>query len=360
MYYDLKCGMWVISLGKAGEGKDILKPLLRIDELNIAAICEFLYLEKKIDCWEVITEILLEESESWHKIQKVLHEDYPNINLNEYLILILIPNTIGDTQGYLCFLEALSKKHDSKIILFVNKVGAGSALYDLYQGEHILICYKVEIQSWFSDWKKNLFHQPIKRGRPATLNNLTSDIPGKTSLREPDKYTNFFDVFKPNIGLPLTTQVSPPICQNEWEEKARLRFTEMGLKHNKTVLVAPLANYFNRIHGVNQTFANFWEEVCEWLLKNDFSVAINSKNHEASIKSKYNAVEIPLQEVIPFANYCGFFIGIRSGFCELICFSSCHKKVIYPVGSRAGGKKRRNLDLTELGCEEYIAINYEK
>ena len=110
----------------------------------------------------------------------------------------------------------------------------------------------------------------------------------------------------------------------------------------------------------NQTFANFWEEVCEWLLKNDFSVAINSKNHEASIKSKYNAVEIPLQEVIPFANYCGFFIGIRSGFCELICFSSCHKKVIYPVGSRAGGKKRRNLDLTELGCEEYIAINYEK
>ena len=45
---------------------------------------------------------------------------------------------------------------------------------------------------------------------------------------------------------------------------------------------------------------------------------------------------------------------MRSGLCQLLCFSDCQKKIIYPVGSRNGGKERRNLDLTNLGCEEYI------
>ena len=344
----------LISLGQLEKGKDILKPLLKIEKVNITEICEFLSLEKKRSCWDVITEILLEESESWNKIKNTLHEDYPNINLNEYLILILMPNNVGDSHGYLCLLEALSKKHSSKIILFINKVGAASALYDLYKGNHIFQCYKVDMKSWFYDWRKNLFYQPLKPGFPATLNNLKFDIPGKTLPREPHKKTNYFDAYKPNIGLPVNTKLSSPIFQKEWEDKARLRFTEMGFKDNKTVLISPLANNFNTRFGVNKTFTDFWEEVCHWLLNNDFSVVINGKNHRALIKSKHNALEIPLQEVIPFANYCGFFIGIRSGLCQLLCFSSCQKKIIYPVGSRSGGEKRRNLDLTELGCEEYI------
>ena len=59
------------------------------------------------------------------------------------------------------------------------------------------------------------------------------------------------------------------------------------------------------------------------------------------------SLEIPLKEVIPFVEYGGFFMGARSGLCDLLGFAQCRKKVIYPSGSAGKG-------LQNFGYEEYL------
>ena len=53
----------------------------------------------------------------------------------------------------------------------------------------------------------------------------------------------------------------------------------------------------------------------------------------------------------------GYFIGIRSGFCDLICMANCKKTVIYETGAPAGSINYFGFERMELGENIKEVIN---
>lgn len=278
--------------------------------------------------------------------QKVIN-DFPSINIESYLILILLQTNVGDTTGFLSILKSISEKYQKKIILFMADKPHLIDLYDLFKGEHIFHCYFVGINKYHVP---ELVMQPIKAGVPASvgIGPKQAIVPEKTS--KDFKYTGcHFDIYKRNIGLSSSAQISSPEVSHFHKTQAIENFKNYKLCHKNTVLIAPLSNSVDRTYKTNEIFKLFWQDVYIFLRKNGFNIALNGVNRgELSLTSDdYTVVDIPLSQIIPFVEYGGFFIGARSGLCDLLGFAQCHKKVIYPFGHIGKG-------LEDFGYEEYV------
>lgn len=109
-------------------------------------------------------------------------------------------------------------------------------------------------------------------------------------------------------------------------EKADDFFDKYELKKGKTVLIAP---YANTVIDINK---NFWESLVVNLKKRGYCVCTNV----GSPKEKPIEGTIPLSIdyscIINFLNSSGYFIGLRSGLCDIVTASNAKMVVFYPAG----------------------------
>lgn len=106
-------------------------------------------------------------------------------------------------------------------------------------------------------------------------------------------------------------------------ENTKALFEKNGLQEGKTVILSP---YANTIIGYP---ISFWIKIAEELKKAGFSVCTNCNGSEPEIPGA-PALHFSLESAQAVTEYAGYFIGLRSGFCDIICNSSAFKLIIYP------------------------------
>lgn len=136
---------------------------------------------------------------------------------------------------------------------------------------------------------------------------------------------NFMDTyvwFSFNIEYPLKFRI--PSYEKVTYSNEFFR-EKIGLIPNKTVLLSPYAN------SVTGLPIWFWNSIISELHEKGYKVLINS--------NFYNYLRAPNffpsnETSVVCLNQGGFFLGVRSGFCDIISTSNCKKIILYPEISK--------------------------
>lgn len=98
------------------------------------------------------------------------------------------------------------------------------------------------------------------------------------------------------------------------------KYKTIGINKGKTIILAPEAN------SVTTLDSCLWKEIIEALQKCGYTVFINAREGKYGCKNLF----LPYFEYGSLLEYAGFFIGVRSGLCDIISSIVCKKIIIYP------------------------------
>ena len=124
------------------------------------------------------------------------------------------------------------------------------------------------------------------------------------------------------LGLKAGVARSTPDKSAMMKDKAF--FDNNGLKKGKTVLLAPTA-----VHALSLP-DTFWNILVKKLNGAGYSVRLNVAEDEFINIEGADPLFVPLDDVIPFIETAGLFIGLRNGLCDVLSEASAKKIVIYP------------------------------
>lgn len=123
------------------------------------------------------------------------------------------------------------------------------------------------------------------------------------------------------------------VGRQEWKKPGFLSLTEgleekyreAGLKKGKTVIIAPFA------YSVRNLPNWFWDEIAERLRKKGYEVCA-SINTALEVNPFTNMVSyfFPFEECDAFLRYCGYFLALRSGLCDIAAMVPCRQVILYP------------------------------
>jgi len=100
-------------------------------------------------------------------------------------------------------------------------------------------------------------------------------------------------------------------------------FMRHGLKKGRTVVLSPHSNtLFDLPEDV-------WKAIVDYCRQHGYTVCTNCAGKSEKPIKGTEAVFFPLTQAIGFMNFAGYFIGVRSGLCDIISSSSCKKIVLY-------------------------------
>ena len=156
----------------------------------------------------------------------------------------------------------------------------------------------------------------------------------KCRIRMTERF-NFMDSYK-NFVLELTE----PVCLSKphflkVNEDDFWRWQKQGIVCGKTVIISPDAN------SVTGLPVWFWNSIILELKERGFTVFVN-----CGYFNYYRATDIffSYHDSVPLLEYAGFFVGIRSGLCDIISSARCEKIIIFP-------EKQRQVDYSEHRTE---------
>lgn len=136
------------------------------------------------------------------------------------------------------------------------------------------------------------------------------------------------------------------------KEHVLKQFEENHLIPGKTVVISPYAGHF-----VADIPDNEWVRIVEELKRKGYTVCTNTGGPNEHAIPGTVAPFIELQDCVEFVDTAGYFIGVRSGFCDLICNSECKKTIIYETGAPAGDIVFFGFNSMKLGKNIREVIN---
>ncbi|MCM1183096.1 MAG: hypothetical protein NC337_06965 [Roseburia sp.] len=98
--------------------------------------------------------------------------------------------------------------------------------------------------------------------------------------------------------------------------------SERGFVRGRTVVIAPEAN------SVTELDAGLWNRVIAGLREKGYAVVVNTKKKKAYHAPDYFC---GYAQSVPLLEYAGFFVGLRSGFCDIVSSAKCRKVILYPA-----------------------------
>ncbi|MCR5238161.1 MAG: hypothetical protein K6E34_13270, partial [Lachnospiraceae bacterium] len=141
-----------------------------------------------------------------------------------------------------------------------------------------------------------------------------------------DRRFNFIDTYRHYVfGLDKDSKPCIPSFDTDREELKSL-FSEIGLPKGKTVILAPYA------YSIEQHPKRiFWLSLSEGLMDKGYSIAMNiDPEREENFIPDAKVISFELKDSVPVLEYAGAFIGMRSGFCDVVSSAKCKKIVLYP------------------------------
>jgi len=123
-----------------------------------------------------------------------------------------------------------------------------------------------------------------------------------------------------SYGIQLPVQFRRPNFP-ETKERQIFAWQSLGIVPGRTVLISPDAN------SVTGLPVWFWNGIIKQLQSWGYIVFMN-----CNYKTLFRAPNLfPLYaDCVPLLEYAGWFVGIRSGFCDIISSAKCQKIIIYP------------------------------
>lgn len=165
----------------------------------------------------------------------------------------------------------------------------------------------------------------------------------------------FTDLFRRFVfELPNDIKPKHPTFRDE-SEKVKKVFDENGLIPQRTVILSPYSNTLSDLP------TEFWENLASVLINKGYKVATNSGGKtEPAIKGT-SGVFFPLDIAPQIIEEAGTFIGVRSGFCDVISGTKAKKIILYDKRNRfymGSAFEYFSLKGMEL-CDDAIEIEYE-
>lgn len=100
-------------------------------------------------------------------------------------------------------------------------------------------------------------------------------------------------------------------------------FSELDLHAGRTVILAPYATTLADMP------TSFWENIAKWLLDRGFDVCTNCGSPDEREVNGTKRLFFPLNIAPQLIERAGYFIGIRSGFCDVISGAKAKKIILY-------------------------------
>ena len=130
-------------------------------------------------------------------------------------------------------------------------------------------------------------------------------------------------------------------------------FEKYELIKSKTVVLSPYSNtLFDLPDDVLETIVEYCKEC-------GYSICTNCAGKEKPIAGT-TAVFFPLNQAISFVDAAGYFVGVRSGLCDVISSSGCKKVILYEKdGLFYKSSQFEYFSLKKMGlCDDAVEIEY--
>lgn len=122
-------------------------------------------------------------------------------------------------------------------------------------------------------------------------------------------------------------------------------FEKNGLIENRTVIISPYAQTFMGLP------LKVWNSIIEQLKGKGYTVCTNIGAKDEQPLSGTIPLSVDYSAVIQVFEKAGYFIGIRSGLCDILSEAKCRKVIIYPKCINMESTKRF-FSLVESGLDE--------
>ena len=165
----------------------------------------------------------------------------------------------------------------------------------------------------------------------------------------------FTELFRKYVfDLPDSSKPRHPELSDATGELSKY-FDANDLVPGKTVVLSPYSNTLSDMP------AKFWENLCEGLIKKGYKVCTNSSGMAEPVIKGSIGIFFPLNIAPQFINKAGSFIGVRSGFCDIVSGANAKKVILYDKGNRFYNCSAfEYFSLKSMGlCEDAVEIEFE-
>lgn len=163
---------------------------------------------------------------------------------------------------------------------------------------------------------------------------------------------SFNDVFEKTVfGLEKHIPILPKFSTDSNSIKDLIKKNE--IIPQKTVILAPYANSY-----LQEVDNELWEKLVRELKKNGFRVFTNSASDKEPVIKGSRKIFLSYQDMFPIIENSGYFIGMRSGLCDLMSNAKCKKIIIYQDSMLTS--KMKFFSLNNMGlCDDAIEFKYD-
>lgn len=235
-------------------------------------------------------------------------------------VLFLAPYT-GTGDIYLVglfFHEYVKRNHISNYI-FVVVSGACRQVANMFDIKNIEIISQLEVDDIINCDRVLRTKWPIlvlNDSWVAEYTNSLQWIRGYNDLSFDKMFRYFVFDFDDHISYQLPT---PRDCSIE----VKALFEKYDLKETRTVVLSPYSNTLFELPD------EVWHEIVKYCKEQGYTVCTNCAGAGEQAVEGTVGVFFPIGQAIEFMNKAGFFIGVRSGLCDIISSSHCKKIILY-------------------------------
>lgn len=291
--------------------------------------------------------------ETWDKYKKCVelgYQSYAEIK-EKYRglpIWLMHQPSLGDLYIFSLFLPhamGVNSIEECECVLVVTK-NSVKKLADVIGFKYIeLITFEEAYRNWLALMRlagdKFNIHNAVYHG----LNNIFQTLVHYSEVSFRDSFTKYVFQFEKEV-MPIYPQF-PKRTEHVLEQ-----FREYGLIPGKTVLISPYAGHF-----IASIASEEWTYLINNLKDRGYTVCTNCGSAEEQPLPGTQAPFIELSDCVEFVETAGYFIGVRSGFCDLVCMADCKKIVIYETGAPAASIAYFGFESMELGENMTEIIN---
>ena len=252
------------------------------------------------------------------KGEKIYSRIKKKYGVDSYLVLCPYPGT-GDAYIAAMNMKTYAQVHQISKIVWIVIGKPNQKIIQLFGYNNIEMISQHEMHSLVKfllllgvDETKILLAHPSSPYMHYGINDMMRNYGG---LDFADMYS--YGVFE----LPNTDKVHAEFaCKSDYVEKI---IKKNQLPKGKTVIIAPYANTLDSLPGW------FWRKLVENLKNKGYCVLTNCNGTTEPVVCGTKGVFIPYKDLKLFLEYCGYFIGVRSGLCDIISSLVCKKIIIY-------------------------------
>ncbi len=258
----------------------------------------------------------------------------------------------GDIYLIGTFWEEYAKRNNINDYVFVVISKACKKVADLFEIKNIEVVKKKEYASYLIGYH---LYDP-ENGKIKILNDCWAQVhTNQVEWFRGYKGLYFTELFRRFVfDLPNDIKPKHPKYRDESEIVKKV-FSEYELISRRTVILSPYSNTLSDLP------TEFWEDLVSVLINKGYKVATNSGGKtEPAIKGT-TGVFFPLDIAPQIIEEAGTFIGVRSGFCDVISGTKAKKIILYDKRNRfymGSAFEYFSLKAMEL-CDDAIEIEYE-